>query len=138
MCFLRRPQTSTKSSPLFWHLLHDVKSTIKSSSFFVAFLENTNFIAKYCNNNRWHYNRQTYIFSQIQSFFYTIVYWNFHKYLVKSECSFRKKFNPFAKVVVSQALQNQVETWSSQRTRPWKAFTNYVDKKRWVCKVRSF
>ena len=64
--------------------------------------------------------------------FHTIVSWNFHKYLVKSECSSRKNFNPFAKVVVSQALQNQVETWSSQRIRPWGAFTNYVDKERWV------
>ena len=41
-CFLRRPQKLTKSSPSIWHLLHNVKSTEKISSIFVAFLENTN------------------------------------------------------------------------------------------------
>ena len=30
----------TKSSPLIWHLLHNVKLTVKISSFFVAFSEN--------------------------------------------------------------------------------------------------
>ena len=38
-CFLRR----TKSWPKIWHLLHNVKSTVKISSIFVAFLENMNF-----------------------------------------------------------------------------------------------
>ena len=33
----------TKSSPTIWHLLHNVKSTVKISAIFVAFLENTNF-----------------------------------------------------------------------------------------------
>ena len=32
-----------KSSPSIWHLLHNVKSTVKISSIFGAFLENTNF-----------------------------------------------------------------------------------------------
>ena len=32
-----------KSSPSTWHLLHNVKSTVKISSHFVAFLENINF-----------------------------------------------------------------------------------------------
>ena len=32
-----------KSSPSIWHLLHNVKSTVKISSIFVAFLENMNF-----------------------------------------------------------------------------------------------
>ena len=32
-----------KSSPSIWHLLHSVKSTVKISSIFVAFLENMNF-----------------------------------------------------------------------------------------------
>ena len=32
-----------KSSPLIWHLLHNVKSTVKILLIFVAFLENTNF-----------------------------------------------------------------------------------------------
>ena len=32
-----------KSSPSIWHLLHNVKSTVKISSNFVAFLENINF-----------------------------------------------------------------------------------------------
>ena len=32
-----------KSSLLIWHLLHNVKSTEKISSIFVAFLENMNF-----------------------------------------------------------------------------------------------
>ena len=32
-----------KSSPPIWHLLHNVKSTVKISSLFVAFLENMNF-----------------------------------------------------------------------------------------------
>ena len=41
--FLRRPQKLTKSSPLIWHLLHNVKSTVKILSIFVAFLENMNF-----------------------------------------------------------------------------------------------
>ena len=33
----------TKSSPSIWHLLHNVKSTVKILSNFVAFLENINF-----------------------------------------------------------------------------------------------
>ena len=33
-----------KSSPLIWHLLYNVKSTVKILSIFVAFLENMNFI----------------------------------------------------------------------------------------------
>ena len=33
-----------KSSPSIWHSLHIVKSTVKISSIFVAFLENMNFI----------------------------------------------------------------------------------------------
>ena len=33
----------TKSSPLIWHLLHNVKSRVKISSIFVALLENMNF-----------------------------------------------------------------------------------------------
>ena len=32
-----------KSSLSIWHLLHSVKSTVKISSIFVAFLENMNF-----------------------------------------------------------------------------------------------
>ena len=32
-----------KSLPLIWHLIHNVKSTVKISSIFVAFLENMNF-----------------------------------------------------------------------------------------------
>ena len=43
MCFLRRPQNLTKSSLSIWHLLHNVKLTVKISSVFVAFLENMNF-----------------------------------------------------------------------------------------------
>ena len=35
-----------KSSPSIWHLLHNVKSTVKISSNFVAFLENINFMWK--------------------------------------------------------------------------------------------
>ena len=33
----------TKSSPSIWNLLHNVKSTVKILSIFVAFLENMNF-----------------------------------------------------------------------------------------------
>ena len=44
-CFLRRPQKSMKSSPSIWHYVVDVKSTVKVSSIFVAFLENMNFNA---------------------------------------------------------------------------------------------
>ena len=36
-----------KSSPSIWHLLHNVKLTVKISSIFVAFLENMNFKKKY-------------------------------------------------------------------------------------------
>ena len=43
MCFQRRPQKLKKSSPWIWHLLHNVKLTVKISSIFVAFLENMNF-----------------------------------------------------------------------------------------------
>ena len=43
MCFLKRPQKMTKPSPSIWHLLHIVKSTVKISLIFVAFLENMNF-----------------------------------------------------------------------------------------------
>ena len=32
-----------KSSPSIWRLLHNVKSTVKITSIFVAFLENMNF-----------------------------------------------------------------------------------------------
>ena len=42
-CFLRRPQKLTKSSTSVWHLLHNVKLTVKILSIFVAFLENLNF-----------------------------------------------------------------------------------------------
>ena len=42
-CFVRRPQNLTKSSPSIWHLQHTVKSMVKITSIFVAFLENTNF-----------------------------------------------------------------------------------------------
>ena len=43
--FLRRPRKLTKSSPSISPLLHSVKSTVKISSIFVAFLENMNFIS---------------------------------------------------------------------------------------------
>ena len=46
-----------KSSPSIWHLLHNVKSKVKISSIFVAFLENTNFIADY-NNKKPHYKME--------------------------------------------------------------------------------
>ena len=41
--FYWRSQNLTKSSPSIWHLLYTVKSSVKISSIFVAFLENTNF-----------------------------------------------------------------------------------------------
>ena len=41
--FLRRPRKLTKSSLSIWHFLRSVKSTLKISSVFVAFLENMNF-----------------------------------------------------------------------------------------------
>ena len=44
MCFLRRPQKLTKSSPSIWHLLHNFKWTVKISSIFVAFLENITYL----------------------------------------------------------------------------------------------
>ena len=40
---LRRPQKLTKSSLSIWHYVVSVKSTVKISLIFVAFLENTNF-----------------------------------------------------------------------------------------------
>jgi hypothetical protein len=43
LCFPRRPQKLMKSSTQTWHLLHNVKSTVKISSIFVAFLGNMNF-----------------------------------------------------------------------------------------------
>ena len=36
-----------KSPPSIWHLLHNVKSTVKILSIFVAFLENINFRIKF-------------------------------------------------------------------------------------------
>ena len=33
-----------KPSPPIWHLLHNIKSMVKISSIFVAFLENMNFM----------------------------------------------------------------------------------------------
>ena len=45
LCFLRRPQKMTKSSPSIWHLLHNVKLMVNILSFFVAFLESLNFIS---------------------------------------------------------------------------------------------
>ena len=41
--FLRRPQKMMKSSPSIWRYVVNVKSTVKISSIFVAFLENMNF-----------------------------------------------------------------------------------------------
>ena len=41
----------TKSSPLIWQLLHTVKSMVKISSIFVAFLENTKFIKSSSRDN---------------------------------------------------------------------------------------
>ena len=37
----------TKSSPSIWHLLNNVKLTVKISWFFVVFFENMNFIRKF-------------------------------------------------------------------------------------------
>ena len=41
--FSKKATKLTKSSPLIWHLLHNVKSMVKISSIFVAFSENMNF-----------------------------------------------------------------------------------------------
>ena len=41
--FSKMTTNLTKSSPSIWHLLHNIKSTVKISSIFVAFLENMNF-----------------------------------------------------------------------------------------------
>ena len=57
-CSLRRPQKMMKSSPSIWHLLHNVKFTLKISSIFVAFLENMNFNGK-CMKTYWQPCRQT-------------------------------------------------------------------------------
>ena len=43
MCFLRRPQKLTKSSPSIWQYVVSVKSMGKILTNYVAFLENTNF-----------------------------------------------------------------------------------------------
>ena len=40
---MRRPQKLTMSSPSIWHYVVSIKSTVKISSIFLAFLENTNF-----------------------------------------------------------------------------------------------
>ena len=40
-----------KSSPTIWHLLHNVKSTMKILSNFVVSLENINFIVQYAKKN---------------------------------------------------------------------------------------
>ena len=53
-----RPQKLTKSSPSIWHYVLSVKSTVKISSIFVAFLENTNFMnlqVEICLKSRFHY-----------------------------------------------------------------------------------
>ena len=42
MCSLRRPKN--------WHLLHNVKLTVKIASIFVAFLENMNFKSTACDH----------------------------------------------------------------------------------------
>ena len=44
--FSKKATKIDKSSPKIWHLLHNVKSTVKISSIFAAFLENMNFIRK--------------------------------------------------------------------------------------------
>ena len=44
LCFLGRPHKLMKSSPSMWHLMHNVKSTVKNLSICVAFLENINYI----------------------------------------------------------------------------------------------
>ena len=49
---LRRPQKLMKSSPSIWHLLHNVKSTVNTSSIFVASLDNMNFILLSDRGNR--------------------------------------------------------------------------------------
>ena len=43
LCFLRRPQNLTKSTPSIWHYIVSVKLTVKILSIFVAFFENLNF-----------------------------------------------------------------------------------------------
>ena len=52
----------TKSSPSIWQLLHNAKLTMKISSIFVAFLENTNFISLSSWSNQYE--------SQISQFFW--------------------------------------------------------------------
>ena len=47
----KRPQKLPKSSLLIWHLLHIVKSMVRISSIFVAFLENMNSNNKNLNLN---------------------------------------------------------------------------------------
>ena len=49
--FSKKATKIKKSSPSIWHLLHNVKSTVKISSIFAAFLENMNF-----TNNRQNFN----------------------------------------------------------------------------------
>ena len=52
LCFLRRLQKLMKSSLSTWRYVVNVKSTVKISSIFVAFLENTNFTFwQYCTNS---------------------------------------------------------------------------------------
>ena len=43
-----------KSSASIWHLLHNVKSSVKILSIFVAFLENMNFNMAFFGNNSSH------------------------------------------------------------------------------------
>ena len=47
--FSKKPHKLTKSSPSIWHYKVSVKFTVKISSIFVAFLENTNLATKMKN-----------------------------------------------------------------------------------------
>ena len=57
----------TKSSTSIWHLLHNVKSMVKISSIFVAFLENMNFKHKDGILDLWKWDNWTLNLEQVLS-----------------------------------------------------------------------
>ena len=89
-----------KSSPLIWHLLHNVKSTVNISPVFVAFLENMNFTKK-----RLDHDRKQYFFLFKQGF-------------EKSQCPAQIKFFLFIHFWKSEILPKSknycTTTWNMQ------------------------
>ena len=69
-----------KSSPAIWHYVLSVKSTVKISSIFVAFLENTNF-------------NDYFVISEYVAFYIFLLKFVFSKKATKIEGNLHRRFD---------------------------------------------